>query len=159
MSRYAVLLGQINRDLADLEQIIDDTSNLMEKVLETGDKHYLGTVALNLHGFYSGAERIFGEVALAVDGSLPEGSDSHRRLLRQMAAKVPDIRPALLSDATLTALNEHCAFGHLLQNFYTFDLILIRGLDLAEELPYCQKLLRTDLQEFCQFLSILSKIA
>jgi len=61
--------------------------------------------------------------------------------------------------AYLKGYSVYCAFGHLLQNFYTFDLILIRGLDLAEELPYCQKLLRTDLQEFCQFLSILSKIA
>lgn len=30
MSRYAVLVGQINRDLSDLEQIINDTHKLME---------------------------------------------------------------------------------------------------------------------------------
>ena len=157
MSRYAVLVGQINRDLADLEQIINGTHALMEKVRATGDTDYLGTIALNLHGFYSGAERIFREVALEIDGSLPEGADWHRRLLRQMAAEVNDIRPALLSDKTLKSLNELCAFRHVVRNIYTFDLIPGRVQDLAEGLPRCLELLRADLQGFCQFLIALNR--
>lgn len=153
MSRYAVLIGQINRDLSDLEQISTTTDALMEKIRVTGDMDYLGTAALNLHSFYSGAERIFREVALDVDGALPEGSDWHRRLLRQMAANVPSVRPALLTDATLKALNELCAFRHVVRNVYTFDRIPNRVQDLAEKLPHALALLRSDLQEFCQFLN------
>ena len=38
-----------------------------------------------LHSFYSGAERIFREIARTVDASMPESVDWHRRLLRQMS--------------------------------------------------------------------------
>lgn len=152
MSRYAVLVGEINRDLADLAQLVSQTQVLMAKVQATGDADYLGTVALNLHGFYSGAERIFREVALAVDGSLPEGADWHRRLLRQMAAAVPEVRPEVLSGETLRDLNELCAFRHVVRNVYTFELIPNRVEALATDLPSCLAQLQTDLQRFCAVL-------
>lgn len=152
MSRYAVLLGQIRRDLADLERIANNTIALLEKIQQTGDTDYLGTVALNLHGFYSGAERIFREVALEVDEALPSGTDWHRRLLRQMAVVVPDVRPALLGEESLKKLNNLCAFRHVVRNIYTFELIPSRVNDLAAELPDCLALLQEDLHTFCQFL-------
>ena len=81
MSRYAVLIGQIEQELEALQQLVDQTNSLMVKVEATGDMDYLGTIALNLHGFYSGAERIFRDIANDIDGSLPTSSDWHRRLL------------------------------------------------------------------------------
>jgi ABC-type transporter Mla subunit MlaD len=114
MSRYAVLVGRIERDLEDLEQLANKTNLLIEKVRATADTDYLGTVALNLHSFYSGTERIFRDIALEIDSSLPEGSDWHRRLLRQMLADIPDVRPKLLSDRTFKMLNELCAFRQFL---------------------------------------------
>jgi hypothetical protein len=152
VSRFAVLVGEINHDLADLQQIVSQTQALLAKVQATGDADYLGTVALNLHGFYSGAERLFREVALAVDGSLPEGADWHRRLLRQMAAAVPEVRPEVLSSETLKRLNELCAFRHVVRNVYTFELIPSRVEDLADGLPGCLAQLQADLQRFCGFL-------
>jgi hypothetical protein len=152
MSRYEVLVGEINRDLMDLVQLVTQTQALMDKVQTTGDADYLGTVALNLHGFYSGTERIFREVALAMDQQLPEGADWHRRLLRQMAAAVPGVRPEVLSRATLQGLNELCGFRHVVRNVYTFDLIPERVETLATELPNCLATLQTDLQRFCEFL-------
>ncbi|MEM8545231.1 MAG: hypothetical protein AAGF66_14730 [Cyanobacteria bacterium P01_H01_bin.119] len=152
MTRYAVLVGEINRDLADLERLVEQTQALMSKVQSTGDEDYLGTVALNLHGFYAGVERIFRDVALTVDGSLPDGADWHRRLLRQMAAVVPEIRPAVVSSTTLQKLTELCAFRHVVRNVYTFDLIPNRIEALAHELPKCLTHLQVDLQRFCEFL-------
>jgi len=156
MSRYDVLVGRIERDLKDLEQLVNKTNVLIEKVNTTGDIDYLGTVALNLHSFYSGAERIFRDVALEIDDSLPEGSDWHRRLLRQMSAEVPNVRPKILSDSTFKALNELCAFRHVVRNVYTFDLIPSRVQDLASTLPHCLEELQTDLQSFCQFLTAIN---
>lgn len=37
----------------------------------SNDDHYLDGVALNLHGFYSGLERIFELVATRVDNTKP----------------------------------------------------------------------------------------
>ncbi len=156
MSRYAVLIGRIERDLQDLEQLVNKTNLLIDKVRATADTDYLGTVALNLHSFYSGTERIFRDIALEIDSSLPEGSDWHRRLLRQMLADIPDVRPKLLSDRTFKMLNELCAFRHVVRNVYTFDLIPSRVEELATTLPTCLDQLRTDLQSFCQFLAALN---
>jgi hypothetical protein len=156
MSHFVVLIGQIQQDLVDLEQLVNNTQALMAKVQTTGDLDYLGTVALNLHGFYSGAERMFREIAIGVDGALPEGSDWHRRLLRQMGAALPDVRPEVLSTDTLKCLNELCAFRHVVRNVYTFELIPSRVEDLAAKLPDCLEHLRTDLLEFCHFLKSLS---
>lgn len=91
-------------------------------------------------------------MALEIDDSLPEGADWHRRLLRQMAVNVPDVRPALLSETSLKELNALCAFHHVVRNVYTFELIPNRVEDLAAGLPRCLELLQTDLQRFCQFL-------
>ena len=153
MSRYAVLIGEIEHDLIDLQALVAQTAALMQKVETTGDKDYLGTVALNLHGFYSGTERIFRDVALIVDEVLPEGGEWHRRLLRQMATAVPDTRPAVLSKPTLRVLSELCAFRHVVRNVYTFELIPQRVTELAHQLPDVCHALETDLQSFCQFLS------
>ena len=124
----------------------------MQKMKATGDVDYLGTIALNLHSFYSGAERIFRDIATDLDGSLPFCSDWHRRLLRQMAANIPNIRPAILRDSTLKALNELCAFRHVVRNTYSFDLIPERVEMLAANLPEAYALLATDLNEFKPFL-------
>ena len=152
MSRYAVLIGQTERELESLQQLVQQTNSLMEKIRATGDVDYLGTIALNLHSFYSGAERIFRDIATDLDDSLPSGSNWHRRLLRQMASNVPNTRPAILEASTLKALNELCAFRHVVRNIYSFDLIPERVENLATNLPNTYVLLENDLNRFNQFL-------
>ena len=82
--------------------------------------------------------------------------DWHRRLLRQMATAVPDVRPAVLSNGTLKALNELCAFRHVVRNVYSLELIPQRVTELANQLPDVCRALETDLRSFCQFLSSLN---
>jgi hypothetical protein len=43
----------------------------------------LDGVALNLHSFYSGTERIFELIAANVDDILPKGENWHQALLKQ----------------------------------------------------------------------------
>ena len=152
MSQYAILVGKIQKNLSDLENLTVANQGLMEKIRVTGDADYYGTVALNLHSFDSGVERIFREVALDVEGSLPEAADWHRRLLRQMTVEVPDVRPAMLSDATVKCLNEFCSFRHVVRNVYSFDLLPDRIEVLSNSLPRCFKQLQQDLKDFCEFL-------
>ena len=152
MTRYAPLIGQIRQDLTELEYLTQKTTQLLEKVLKTGDEDYLGTVALNLHSFYTGVERIFREIARTLDGSMPEGADWHRRLLRQMSAEIPNLRPPVITLETRNALDEYCAFRHVVRNIYTFNLRLDRVQHLASALPQCYQLLRRDSEAFCNFL-------
>ena len=125
----------------------------MRKIKATGNADYLGTIALSLHSFYSGASRIVRDVATDLDGSLPSSNDWHRRLLRQMASNTPDIRPAVLDNPTLKALNELCAFRHVVRNVYSFDLIPEKVEALADNLPDIYALLESDLRKFTHFLA------
>jgi len=49
----------------------------------------LDGVALNLHGFYAGLERLFELIAAIVDGTVPQGANWHQILLEQMATEAP----------------------------------------------------------------------
>lgn len=153
MTQYAPLIGQIRQDLTELAGLIQQTGRLLQKVLDTGDEDYLGTIALNLHSFYTGTERIFRDIAQGIDGGLPEGADWHRRLLRQMSAEIPNTRPPVITIETRTALDEYCAFRHVVRNIYTFNLRLDRVQQLAEKLPNCYQLLRQDCENFCNMIA------
>jgi predicted nucleotidyltransferase len=154
MVRSAVLIGQIQQNLDELAQLTQVAQRLWQKILETNDLDYLGSLALTLHSFYSGAERILREIAQEIDGSLPDGADWHRRLLRQMSADAPGIRPAVIRSTTRERLEDYCAFRHLVRNVYTFNLRLDRLQPLAVDLPACYQSLKQDCDDFCQFLEI-----
>jgi hypothetical protein len=80
-------------------------------------------VALNLHGLYSGLERIFEKIASTIDGSVPSGVNWHQELLNQMAVEVPRIRPAVISvDLKKDDLEEYRGFRHVVRNVYTYRL-------------------------------------
>lgn len=79
-------------------------------------------MALNLHGFYSGIERIFERLVETLDGNLPKGENWHQALLVQMSKEVTGIRPAVISLQTLKRLDEYRGFRHVVRNVYNFHL-------------------------------------
>lgn len=50
-----------------------------------------------MQSFYTGAERIFYEVAKEVDGYVPAGADWHRQRLEQLSVEIPTVRQETLS--------------------------------------------------------------
>jgi hypothetical protein len=56
----------------------------------------LSHVAVRLHHWYTALESLLERIARQFDESLPDGPTSHRDLLRQMAAELPSLRPAVL---------------------------------------------------------------
>jgi hypothetical protein len=90
--------------LFELDQVVDRLLEAWQRARRSGDDLYLDSVALNLHGFYSGIERIFERLAETLDGSLPKGENWHQALLVQMSKEVTRIRPAVISQQTLKRL-------------------------------------------------------
>jgi len=86
-----------------------------------GDDWYADAVALNLHGFYAGIERLLEIVAEAVDEAKPVGGDWHQALLSQMASEIPGVRPPVLSTATRAHLDRYRGFRHVVRNVYTYQ--------------------------------------
>lgn len=67
---YQELVERIRGELVDLEIIIGRAQKSWEQAQNMPDDQdaYLDSVALNLHSFYSGLERIFELIARNVDG-------------------------------------------------------------------------------------------
>jgi hypothetical protein len=113
---------------------------------------YLDSVALNLHSFYSGLERLFELIARQVDGNLPSGPSWHEDLLRSMTEQVAGVRPAVVSGASAARLDEFRCFRHLVRNVYATNLVPERLSALVEGMPDVWPELRRELSGFADFL-------
>jgi predicted nucleotidyltransferase len=152
-SANLVLLGQIQQQLRELNNLVQKNQQLLQKFNRTQDEDYLGTIALNIHSFYTGIERIFKQIAQTFDGSVPDTPDWHRQLLRQMSSPVISKRSPVINLNTRYMLEDYCSFRHVIRNIYSFNLQPERVQKLAEDLPYCFDLLQQDLQSFTEKFS------
>lgn len=152
MKNYAALSGRIQQRRADLQLVAERAAALLEKAKRSGDDGYLDGAALNLHGFYTGIESIFEDIARTVDGGLPQGSDWHKQLLLQMAAEIPDVRIPVIKPETRHCLEEYRAFRHVVRNVYTFRFRFSRIEELVSEVRACCEAVFSDLDFFSFFL-------
>ena len=116
--------------------------------------YYVDSVALNLHSFYNGLERIFVAVVRELDPVFPSGERWHRDLLEQVSKEIPEKRPAILSEQTRDLLEEFLAFRHLLRSLYAFELDAERLKYLLDCLPEALSSAMSDIESFCRLLSI-----
>jgi hypothetical protein len=110
------------------------------------------SVALNLHGFYAGLERLFEMIAVAVDGHVPHGENWHQVLLEQMAEEVPSVRPAVISVETRYLLDDYRGFRHVVRNVYAFRFDPAKVQKLVEAVPAGFSQARAELLAFADFL-------
>ena len=155
MKNYGSLMGRIQQQGDDLKLVSDRAEILLGKAQKTGDDGYLDGAALNLHGFYTGVESIFEDIARTIDGGLPQGHDWHKRLLLQMSAEIPEVRIPVIRQETRHCLDEYRAFRHVVRNVYTFRFRFSRIEELVSELHICYDSVFSDLEKFSLFLSTL----
>lgn len=108
-------------------------------------------MALNIHGFYSGLERIFEIIARQLDGAVPAGQVWHRDLLLQMAQDIPDVRPGVISRDHAIVLDQFRRFRHLVRNVYTMNIAPEKMAGLVSTLPELWRQLRAELSSFAEF--------
>jgi hypothetical protein len=135
-------------ELGDIERAAQRVQAGWKEYQRSGDDLYLDSVALNLHGFYNGIERLFEGIATTLDNQLPGGKSWHKALLEQMTMEVPQIRPAVISDSTLNLLDNYCRFRHVVRNIYghRLDPDQLRG--LVESLPGTFLYVQQELTDF-----------
>lgn len=155
---YQELVERIRGELVDLERVVQRAERLWPQAQILGDQNaYLDSVALNLHGFYSGIERLFELIARQVDRALPTGETWHRDLVQQMAQDLPEVRPAVISQASALVLDKFRRFRHLVRNVYTTNLTPDKMEELMIALPEAWLRLRAELLAFADFLSALDQ--
>jgi hypothetical protein len=153
---YAALAGRIRQSLLDLERVVRRAVDLMDKASLSGDADYLDGVALNLHGFYAGVERILEDIARTLERTVPDGPEWHRDLLLQLSVQIAGVRPAVISQESRRCLEEYRGFRHVVRHVYTFNLQPARLEELTRGLQHCYQATYRDLTDFAGFLEQLS---
>ena len=154
MSRkeFSVLVKRIQQELDEIRIVIARAHNAWEHARRSNDDLYLDSVALNLHGFYSGFERIFTQIAEIVDDDLPRGENWHELLLLQMTSNTLVIRPAVISTETGRLLDELRRFRHVVRNVYMHKFIPENVGKLLKFADEAYERLQTELTAFTDFL-------
>lgn len=106
-AKNLALAGRIRSELAEIKWAVQRVPEAWARAKASGDDLYLDSVALNLHGFYAGVERILELIAQDVDHAKPQGEGWHQQLLRQMSADIPRVRPSVISTQLRDALDDY----------------------------------------------------
>lgn len=146
------LAARIRKEFVELAVVMDRAQEGWWRSQSSADDLYLDSVALNLHGFYAGLERLFELIAAAIDGTIPQGEGWHKTLLNQMTAEIPNVRPAVISEETRAMLNGYRKFRHIVRNVYTFKFDPAGIQKLVERLPELFTQVRAELLAFADFL-------
>lgn len=155
---YLELVERIRGEVPDLDRVVQRALAAWAQAKRMPDESaYLDSVALNLHGFYSGLERLFELIARHVDRSLPTGETWHRDLLQQMAQDMTSVRPAVLSQDSALTLDEFRRFRYLVRSVYAISLAPEKMAGLMSALPTLWLTLRAELLAFADFLEALGQ--
>jgi hypothetical protein len=159
ISVYQEIADRIRVEIHDLGRLIEKAEHTWSQFhkLSNDQDVYLDSVALNIHGFYSGCERLFELIAKHVDRDVPKGENWHRELLQQMGQDLTNIRPAVISSDSIVMMDEVRRFRHLVRNVYTFNLDPEKMKSLMAMLPNVFPRIKAELLSFADFLEALAK--
>jgi len=155
------LIQRIENEIPVIDKVVSKTIDAWIKGAKEPSEVqdiYLGYVALNLQGFYSGIERLFELIASNVDKSLPSGSKWQRDLLVQMSNEYENLRPPVISNEVADNLKEFQKFRHVVRNIYTTSLSTVKIAELLALLPEMWDYTKSELFEFVVFLNELKSI-
>ncbi|MCL4516259.1 MAG: hypothetical protein M1379_11835 [Firmicutes bacterium] len=152
--KYLALASRIREELSELQQAVDRVRAGWDRANQTGDDFYLDSVALNLHSFYSGLEKIFELIASNVDQSKVEGENWHQALLRQMATEIETVRLPVISRESRDRLDDYRGFRHVVRNVYAFHFSPARMALLVENLPQVFDRVKTEIEAFLSFIEM-----
>lgn len=146
------LVGRIRQELEEVQRVLERISEGWERSRRSADDYYVDSVALNLHGLYSGLERIFAQIAENIDDDLPQGEDWHKLLLAQMKSEIPGLRPAVISNEMWEVLDDLRKFRHVVRNVYTHHLDPVRLGKLVKRSTKHFAQLDAEISAFARFL-------
>lgn len=151
---YDELSERIRSEIDDLDRVVRRVLTYWDRGQQSPHEQdvYLDSVALNLHSFYSGIERLFELIVRHIDRDLPEGRHWHRDLLQQVSRDIEGTRPAVISRKNGDDLDEFRRFRHMVRNVYTFNLVPEKMKPLIVRLDSVWPDVREELLAFSAFL-------
>ncbi|MEM9485528.1 MAG: hypothetical protein AAGA83_17775 [Cyanobacteria bacterium P01_F01_bin.116] len=147
------LAADIEFELGRLRQL-EQSIQYVQQEIEQDPAHtelFYENLALKLHSFYTGCERIFSLIATELNGGLPSGSDWHKRLLDRMSTE-REGRIAVVHPDTAKLLKEVLGFRHVVRSLYGFELDPAKIQRLIENYPIVWGKFEADMLRFVVWL-------
>ena len=147
------LKQEIEEELKEIkicrQEIELDNAILIEKRNTPECRRLTLAVGLNLHGLYTGTERIFENISKTID-SRPIGKTAswHSDLLKRMCEEIPKVRKLVIGKSSFSLLNELRGFRHVVRSHYGNKLDTQKVLDLAAKIPNGYQILEKELKQF-----------
>ena len=121
--RLAALAASLRKDLERMaahEQVARRLA--ADWTTRQADPAQRAWAATTLHAWYTGLETLLERALRQIDGEVPTGADSHRRVLEQAQLELPALRPTLLPAEAAQPLRDLLAFRHFFRNAYAVEL-------------------------------------
>ncbi|AFZ52571.1 hypothetical protein WEU38_10650 [Cyanobacterium aponinum AL20118] len=159
-------VNQITEIITDIENELSRMNQLEKDIKETYEKipqypeltiTLFESLALKLHNFYTGCERIFQIITDELNGGKPSSFDWHRRLLERMANEQND-RPGVITKNTVKQLKDYLGFRHIVRNIYGFELDIDRLETLVNNYFSVWHNFREDINNFLNWLHQLKDV-
>lgn len=118
------LIKSIQQETSSLDELCSQINLFINKVEQADEESkifYKRTAGSILHDFYTGIEKIFREIGIRMDKSLPKGENWHIELLKSMATPQKK-RNTVISQELMEKLKEYLGFRHLFRNIYGMEL-------------------------------------
>lgn len=118
------LIKSIQQETSSLDELCSQINLFINKVEQADEESkifYKRAAGSILHDFYTGIEKIFREIGIRMDKSLPKGENWHIELLKSMATPQKK-RNTVISQELMEKLKEYLGFRHLFRNIYGMEL-------------------------------------
>jgi hypothetical protein len=111
-------------------------------------------LALTMHSFYTGCERILMRLISNIDGGMTRSGEWHQQLLRQATLSIPEIRGPILSNMEVYEfLSELRGLRHVIRNVYTNQLKRESLLDFGKRALQIYPQFKRQVEEFISSLA------
>ena len=152
------LAADIEFELERLRQLEQNIIYVQQEIERdpTRSELFYENLALKLHSFYTGCERIFSLIATELNGGVPSGSDWHKRLLDRMSTE-REGRIAVVRPETAKQLREILGFRHVVRSLYGFELDPDRIARLIAIYPAVWAQTQADIEKFATWLRDLAQ--
>ncbi len=145
---FLILEAEAKEEFEKIKALVVEISNILAKEKFTVSISKPVLIGALLDNFYRGIERVFEIIVRDIDGSLPQGDDWHKKLLRLVTIEISGLRPAVIEEPTYHYLEEYLRFRHLQRNIYGYLLEWERMEHLVQNLPVVMDKLDKSLHDF-----------
>ncbi|MCE0523364.1 MAG: hypothetical protein LV480_10695 [Methylacidiphilales bacterium] len=142
------LVEDIENDLHRLTRVhtaLEKSLQLLEKWDRTDDLYYkfVEAASTELHGLYTGSEKIFERIIIFNKGQKPQGKDFHKSILKTIHEELK-----LTSDDTTEFLEGLSSLRHLFRHAYGIELNPAEIIDATRQTCLRWPVIRNELEYF-----------